>query len=80
MHHTFEKFNLLLNFWFKPQPPFSSLFIIIKWKDKHFLSFILDKVFAVNNERNQLKLKGIKIYSSKQLMTSCGSTYQNQNI
>ena len=28
------------------------------WEDKHFFSFILDKVLAVNNKRNQLKIKG----------------------
>ena len=40
---------------------------------KHFFSFILDKMIAVNNKRNQLKIEGIKIYSSKQSMTSSGS-------
>ena len=40
------------------------------WEDKHFFSFILDKVLAANNKRNQLKMKGIKVYSSKQSMTS----------
>ena len=45
----------------------------VKQEDKHFFSFILDKVLAVNNKRNQLKIKGIKIYSSKQSMTSSGS-------
>ena len=39
----------------------------------HFFSFILDEVLAVNNKRNQLKIKGIKDYSSKQSMTSSGS-------
>ena len=39
------------------------------WEDKHVFSFILDKVFAKNNKRNQLKIKGMKIYSSKQSMT-----------
>ena len=43
------------------------------WEDKHFFSFILDKVLAVNNKINQLKIKGIKVYSSKQSMTSSGS-------
>ena len=47
--------------------------LFISWEDKHFFSFILDKVFVVNNKRNQLKIKGIKVYSSKQSMTSCGS-------
>ena len=51
----------------------SEIFTTISWEDKHFLSFILDKVLAVNNKRNQLKIKGIKIYSSKQSMTSFGS-------
>ena len=43
------------------------------WEDKQFFSFILDELLTVNNKRNQLKIKGIKVYSSKQLMTSCGS-------
>ena len=43
------------------------------WEDKHFFSFILDKVLAANNKRNQLKIKGIKVYSSKQSMTSSES-------
>ena len=47
--------------------------IYISWEDKHFFSFILDKVLAINNKRNQLKIKEIKVYSSKQLMTSCGN-------
>ena len=46
---------------------------ISSWEDKHFFSFILDKVLVVNNKRNQLKINGIKIYSSKQSMTSSGS-------
>ena len=50
-----------------------SFFLIISWEDKHFFSFILDKVLAVNNKRNQLKIKGIKVYSSKQSMTSSWS-------
>ena len=29
------------------------------WKDKHYFSFILEQVFAVNNKKNQLKIKGI---------------------
>ena len=29
------------------------------WEDKHFFSFILDKVLAKNNKRNQLKIKGM---------------------
>ena len=33
------------------------------WEDKHFFSFIL--AFDVNNKRNQLKINGIKVYSSK---------------
>ena len=45
----------------------------VSWEDKRFISFILDKVLAVNNKRNQLKIKGIKIYSLKQSMTSSGS-------
>ena len=45
----------------------------VSWEDKRFFSFILDKVLAVNNKRNQLKIKGIKIYSLKQSMTSSGS-------
>ena len=45
----------------------------VSWEDKHFFSFILDKVLAAINKRNQLKIKGIKIYSSKQSMTSSGS-------
>ena len=28
------------------------------WEDKHFFRFILDEVLAVNNKRNQLKIKG----------------------
>ena len=36
------------------------------WEDKQFFSFILDEVLAINNKRNQLKIKGIKVYSSKQ--------------
>ena len=36
-------------------------------------SFILDKVLAVNNKRNQLKIKEIKVYRSKQSMTSSGN-------
>ena len=43
------------------------------WEDKHFFRFILDEVLAVNNKRNQLKIKRIKVYSSKQSMTSSGS-------
>ena len=43
------------------------------WEDKHFFSFILDKVLAVNNKRNKLKIKGIKVYSLKQSMTSSRS-------
>ena len=43
------------------------------WEDEHFFNFILDKVFAANNKKNQSKIKGGKVYSSKQLMTSCGS-------
>ena len=31
----------------------------VSWEDKHFFSFILDKVLAVNNKRNQLKIQGI---------------------
>ena len=34
---------------------------------------VLIKVFAVNDKRNQLKIEGIKVYSSKQSMTSCGN-------
>ena len=34
-------------------------------EEKHFFSFILDKEIAANNKRNQLKGKGIKVYSSK---------------
>ena len=34
------------------------------WEEKHFFSFILDKVLAINNKRNQLKIKGIKVYCS----------------
>ena len=45
----------------------------VSWEDKHFFSFILDKVLAVNNKRNQLKIQGIWVYSSKQSMTSSGS-------
>ena len=48
-------------------------FDTVSWEDKHFFSFILDKVLAVNNKRNQLKIKGIKIYSPKQSLTSSGS-------
>ena len=33
---------------------------------------LLQTVFAVNNKWNWLKIKGMKVYSSKQLMTSCG--------
>ena len=47
--------------------------MIGSWEDKQFFSFILDELLAVNNKRNQLKIKGIKVYSSKQLMTSCES-------
>ena len=38
------------------------------------LSFILDKVLTANNKskRNQSKIKGIKLYSSKQSMISSG--------
>ena len=43
------------------------------WEDKHFFRFILDEVLAVNNKRNQLKIKGIKVFSSKQSMTSSES-------
>ena len=43
------------------------------WEDKHFSSFILDKVLDVSNKRNQVKIKGIKVYNSKQSMTSSGS-------
>ena len=32
----------------------------------HDKIFILDEVLAINNKRNQLKIKGIKVYSSKQ--------------
>ena len=38
------------------------------WEDKHFFSFILVEVFAVNNKINQLKIKVIKVYNSKQSM------------
>ena len=67
------------------QNPFRSLVLLFRnmtmsycslpfsWEDKHFFSFILDKVLAKNNKRNQLKIKGMKIYSSKQSMTSSGS-------
>ena len=41
---------------------------INRWEDKHLFSFILDRVFVVNNKRNQLKIKERKVYSSKQLM------------
>ena len=40
---------------------------------RYFLNFILVKLFAVNNNRNQLKIKGIKACSSKQSMTVCRS-------
>ena len=42
----------------------------VSWEDEHFFSFILDEVLAINSKRNQLKIKGIKVNSSKQLMTS----------
>ena len=42
------------------------------WKDKHLFSFILDEVLCVNNKRNQLKSKGLKVYSSKQSMKVLG--------
>ena len=35
------------------------------WEDKNFFSSVLGKVLAVHNKRNQLKIKGIKVYSSK---------------
>ena len=33
----------------------------LRWEDKHFFSLILDKVFVVNNKRDQLKINGIKV-------------------
>ena len=38
----------------------------------NFLNFILDKVLSVNNKRNRLKSKGLKVYSSKQSMKVLG--------
>ena len=52
---------------------------IDSWEDKHLFSLILDKIFALNNKRNQLKIKGIKVYSSKKSMTNCKSI-ENQNV
>ena len=43
----------------------------ISWEDKHF--------FAVNKKRDQLKIKGIKVYSSKQSVKSCEDIL-NQNV
>ena len=50
------------------------------WEDKHFFAFILDKVLAIKNKRNQLKIKGIKIYSSKQSMTSSAGSLVKLHI
>ena len=36
-----------------------------------------EEVFVVNNKRNQLKIIGIKVFSSKQLKLW---EYQNQNL
>ena len=47
------------------------------WEDKHFFSFILVEVFAVNNEINQLKIKVIKVYNSKQAMEVSKPKYTN---
>ena len=51
---------------------------VVSWEDKHFFSFILDKVFAVNNKGNQLEIKGIKVYSSNNWWQV--GEYQNQNV
>ena len=48
------------------QTQFAFIIATFSWEDKHFFRFILDEVLAVNNKRNQLKIKGIKVYSSKQ--------------
>ena len=37
-----------------------------------FFSFISDKAFFVKDKRNRLKIKGMKVYIQKQLMTSLG--------
>ena len=53
--------------------------VVASWEDKHFFSFILDKVLAINNKRNRLKIKGIKVYQLKAINHKFWE-YQKQNI
>ena len=55
---------------------------VVSLEDNHFPSFILDKVFVINNKTNQLKIKGIKQRWCLQLKTIDDKLweYQNQNV
>ena len=58
--------------------PINNWYIYIDYEGRQVgkistFSSILDEVLAVNNKRNQLKSKGIKVYRSKQSMTSSWS-------
>ena len=48
------------------------------WEDKHFFSFILDEVLALNNKRDQLKQrnKGLQLKTINDKLWE----YQSQNI
>ena len=45
------------------------------WEDKHFLSFISDKVFFVKDKRNRLNINESRLKAKNKLWE-----YQNQNV